>query len=144
DTGHTKTLSTYNGKIEDAARKAGKDVNPADLVQNVTDAFTTYHRLTFERYGTVFELEVSPQAVSLWYDRDHASTAVAKDSSPQGLFRLAELMEMQGDRKKAVELFEQALAAIPSQPTPFRTEINRQLFRLYRHQAGSALRSGDT
>lgn len=143
DTGHTRTLSTYNGKIEDAARKAGKEVNPADLVHNVTDPFTTYHRLTFERYGTVFELEVSPQAVSLWYDRDHVSTAVAKDSSPQGLFRLAELKEMQGDRKKAVELFEQALTAIPSQPTPFRTEINRQLFRLYRHQAGSALRSGD-
>lgn len=143
DTGHTRTLTTHNGKIEDAARKAGKEVNPADLVHNVTDPFTTYQRMTFERYGTVFELEVSPQAVSLWYDREQVEAAVGKDSSPQGLFRLAELKEMQGDRKKAVELFEQALAAIPAHPTPFRTEINRQLFRLYRRQAGSALRSGD-
>ncbi|OAI49000.1 hypothetical protein AYO44_00945 [Planctomycetaceae bacterium SCGC AG-212-F19] len=143
ETGHTRTLTVHNGKIEDAARKAGKEVNPADLVHNVTDPFTTYHRMTFERYGTIFELEVSPQAVALWYDREKVEAAVGKDSSPQGLFRLAELREMQGDRKKAVELFEQALAGIPAHPTPFRTEINRQLFRLYRHQAGSALRSGD-
>jgi len=141
ETGSTRTLQTHNGKIEDKARKAGKEVNPADLVQNVTDPFTTYHRMTFERYGTVFELEVSPKAISLWYDREQVEAAVLKDSSPQGIFRLAELKEMQGDRKKAVELFEKALAAIPAQPTPFRTEINRQLFRLYRHQAGSALRS---
>ncbi len=141
--GHTRTLTTYNGKIEDAARKANKDVNPADFVQNATDPFTTYHRMTFERYGTVFELEVSPKAISLWYDKDWVETEVLKDSSPQGLFRLAELKEMRGDRKKAVELFEKALTVIPAQPTPFRTEINRQLFRLYRHQAGSALRSGD-
>ncbi|MBL8796529.1 MAG: PQQ-binding-like beta-propeller repeat protein [Planctomycetia bacterium] len=143
DIGHTRTLTNYNGKVEDAARKAGKEVNPADLVHNVTDPFTTYHRMTFERHGTVFELEISPQAVSLWYDREQVASAVGKDASPQGLFRLAELKEMQGDRKKAVELFEQALAALPAQPTPFRTEINRQLFRLYRHQAGSALRTGD-
>jgi len=143
ETGYTRTLQTYNGRIEDAARKAKKDVNPADLVHNSTDLFTTYHRLTFERHGTVFELEVSPQAVSLWYDLAQVAAAVGQDATPQGLFRRAELTEMEGDRKKAVELFEQALAGLPAQPTPFRTEINRQLFRLYRHQAGSALRSGD-
>ncbi len=143
ETGHTRTLTTYNGRIEEQARNAGKEVNPADLVHNVTDFFTTYHRMTFERYGTVFELEVSPKAISLWYDRDHVEAAVLKDSSPQGIFRLAELKEMQGDRQKAIELFETALTAITAQPTPFRTDINRQLFRLYRHQAGSALRSGN-
>jgi len=143
ETGHTRTLTTYNEKVEDKARKAGIEVNPADLVQNVTDPFTTYHRMTFERYGTVFELEVSPKSISLWYDKVLVEAEALKDSSPQGLFRLAELKEMGGDRKQAVELFEKALAAIPVHPTPFRTEINRQLFRLYRHRAGSALRSGD-
>ena len=118
-------------------------MRPEELVTNNTDPFTTYHRMTFERHGTVFELEVSPQAISLWYDRDKVLAAVRKDDSPQGLFRRAELTEMQGDRKQAIELFEKALAGVPAFPTPFRTEINRQLFRLYNRQAESAVRAGD-
>jgi len=143
DTGHTRTLTTHNEKINEAARKAGREPNPDDLVANVTDQFTTYHRMTFERYGTVFELEVSPQAISLWYDRDKVLAGVSKDQTPQGLYRRAELLEMQGDRKAAVDLFEQALAALPAFPTPFRVEVNRQLFRLYNRQAESAVRAGD-
>jgi outer membrane protein assembly factor BamB len=42
---------------------------------NTTDPFTTYHRMTFERYGTVFELEISPQRVSMWYDMAKVSDA---------------------------------------------------------------------
>jgi outer membrane protein assembly factor BamB len=143
DTGHTRTLTSHNEQIILAAQKAIREPTPEELVSNTTELFTTYHRMTFERYGTLFELEVSPQAISLWYDRDRVLAAVSKDTSPQGLFRRAELLEMQGDRKTAVGLFEQALAGVPAFPTPFRTEINRQLFRLYNRQAESAVRAGD-
>jgi outer membrane protein assembly factor BamB/tetratricopeptide (TPR) repeat protein len=138
-----RTLWNHNGKLEDAARRAGRDLLPDELVHNVSEPFTSYHRLTFERDGSVFELEVSPQAIALWYDREQALAAARRDPSPQGLYRLAELTEMDGDPRRAIELFERALSAIPSYPTPFRTEINRQLFRLYHRQAASAVRAGD-
>jgi outer membrane protein assembly factor BamB/tetratricopeptide (TPR) repeat protein len=143
ETGNTRTLTVHNERVERAATEAGKEVNPADLVHNTTDPFTMYHRMTFERYGTLFELEVSPRAVSLWYDRERVLSAVQADASPQGRFRLAELHEMRGEPQTAIDLCERALVALPADPTPLRTEINRQLFRLYRHQAESALRSGD-
>lgn len=143
DIGTTRTLTVYLSNLESRARKENREVLPEEIVTNNTDPFTTYHRMTFEHCGTVFELEVSPQAISLWYDKDKVLAAVRKDDSPHGLFRRAELTEMQGDRKTAIALFEQALAALPAFATPGRTEINRQLFRLYNRQAEAAIRSGN-
>lgn len=143
DIGTTRTLTVYLSNLESKARKENREVRPEEIVTNNTDPFTTYHRMTFEHCGVLFELEVSPQAISVWYDKDKVLAAVAKDDGPRGLFRRAELTEMQGDRKTAIALFEQALSALPAFAAPGRIEINRQLFRLYNRQAEAAMRAGN-
>lgn len=136
-------LWNFNRDVRDRARRENREPDPEEFLANTTDPFKTYHRLPFERFGTVFELEVSPERVSLWYDRAAVARAVAGQDTPQALYHQAELREIEGDRVGAIGLYERALAALPAWSTPQRTEVNRQLFRLYRRQAEAAMRAAD-
>jgi len=137
------SLWNFNRDVRRRAEREKREPRPDEFLSNTTDPFHTYHRWAFERFGTVFEMEISPQRVSMWYDAERVRRAMSGDTSAQGLYSRAELRNVAGDRPGAISLFEKALAALPVWDTPMRTEVNRQLFRLYRRQAEAVMRAGD-
>ncbi|MCX7590851.1 MAG: PQQ-binding-like beta-propeller repeat protein [Kiritimatiellae bacterium] len=116
----------------------------ADTVpQNEYGPFQPFSRVTFDRYGTRFELRFWPRSVGMVYDRAAVQRALAGQNDPEGLFARAELALAESDLSEAARLMTRCLDTISSEDVDFRALINQQLFTVHKRLARSAVRRGD-
>ncbi len=105
--------------------------------------FLPFSRVTFRKYGTVFELRVSPNNVSMLYDRETVRAAVAGKSDPKSAFAASELAIAEKRYEDAARLMEQCLNRLSPEDVNFRSVVNQQLFRVYRQLARGSIRRRD-
>jgi outer membrane protein assembly factor BamB len=110
--------------------------------ENRYPPFRPFSRVTFKRYGQLFELRISPRSIELVYDRQAVKRVVASRKDPQGLFARAELAVGESRLRLAAGLMQQCLKSISSEDVDFRSIVNQQLYRAHRRLARSAVRSG--
>jgi len=118
--------------------KIVKDTGP----QNEHGGFTPFSRMTFRRYGVLFELRTSGRDLTMVYDREAVKRAVASRDDPDGLFARAELAVGESRLRDAAGLMQRCLATISSEDTDFRSIVNQQLYKVHRRLARSEVRAG--
>ncbi|MCX7806314.1 MAG: PQQ-binding-like beta-propeller repeat protein, partial [Planctomycetota bacterium] len=116
-----------------------KDTDP----ENEHGPFLPFSRVTAERYGTRFELRISPRAIGMVYDREAVKRALAGREDPEGLFGRAELALGESRLEEAARLFEKCLARASAQDLDFRAAINQQLYQVHKRLAQAGVRAGD-
>ncbi|MHC4916269.1 MAG: PA14 domain-containing protein, partial [Planctomycetota bacterium] len=93
----------------------------ADVVpENRYGPFMPFSRLTFKRYGVLFELRTGPRSIELVYDRVGVKGAVAGRKDPEGLFARAELALGDSRLREAAGLMKSCLGAVSSEDVDFR------------------------
>ncbi|MGQ9660910.1 MAG: outer membrane protein assembly factor BamB family protein [Kiritimatiellia bacterium] len=110
--------------------------------QNTYGPFVPFSRITFERFGTPFELRFTVRTVEMLYDWEVVKRNLAGRNDPEGLFAKAELALSEHRLKEAAELMRQALTAAPPEDLDFRAAVNQQLYLVYKRLAQSSVRSG--
>jgi outer membrane protein assembly factor BamB len=106
--------------------------------------FMPMQRMTFERYGVVFELRWSTRNMHMVYDRRAVDGALARRSDPAGMFARAELALADSRLDDAGRLFKRCLAEASSEDLDFRALVKQQLYRVHQREARSAVRAHRT
>jgi outer membrane protein assembly factor BamB len=122
------------------ARLLASDTVP----ENEHPPFRPFSRVTFEKYGTTFELRVSPDRLSMAYDRDHVARVVRQRTDPTSTFAAAELAVADERTGDAARLMKSCLERMSPEDVGFRALVNAQLFRVYRELVRSGIRMRDT
>jgi outer membrane protein assembly factor BamB/tetratricopeptide (TPR) repeat protein len=151
-----KRAPMYLGEIEKQPAHAQKDPaikRQADLLKklaadtlfvNEHPYFTPFARMTFDRYGDLFELRVGPSQMSMVYNRPTVEQTIGAATTPSTLFARAELAAGERRLDDAAALMRECLASIPPEDTAFRTMVNQLMFRVCRDQARRSVRAGNT
>ena len=103
--------------------------------------FLPFSRITFRRHGLPFELRLTPQDISILYDRAAVKQAVSKESGPAGAFARAELAVTEARYAEAATILTRCLERISSEDVDFRRAVNQQLFHVHRKLARGAIRA---
>lgn len=127
---------------EEEMRKQLREVADAPFPENEHGPFAPFTRLTFQRYGVLFELRIGARSVSMTYDRARLDQAVSGKTDPESLFVSGELRLAENRAAEARGLFEAALARVREEDLDFRATINQQLYTVYKSLAQASVRSG--
>jgi outer membrane protein assembly factor BamB/tetratricopeptide (TPR) repeat protein len=120
-----------------------RDVERDTVPVNSEGPFFPFSRLTFERYGTPFEMRMSARSIEVTYDRPKVAAAVADRNDPEGLFARAELAMGDNRFAEAARLMVKCLDTISPEDQDFRAAVNQLLFKTHKELARAAIRSGD-
>jgi outer membrane protein assembly factor BamB/tetratricopeptide (TPR) repeat protein len=131
-------------KKNDYLMKCAKLLENDTVPINKHEAFLPFSRITFERYGTLFELRTSPVRMWMVYDRAVVKRAIAGKKDPESIFATAELAIGDGDLDGAVQRMESCLAQMSPEDVDFRAVVNQQLYRAYRELARGSIRKQDS
>jgi outer membrane protein assembly factor BamB/tetratricopeptide (TPR) repeat protein len=112
--------------------------------ENEHPAFQPFSRITFERYGTLFELRTTGRSMAMVYDREKVDRAVSAGKTPDDLLAAAELAVGDSRFAEAADLMKRCLAATAPDDLDFRALVNQQLFKAYARLAQGSIRAGDT
>jgi outer membrane protein assembly factor BamB/tetratricopeptide (TPR) repeat protein len=97
--------------------------------------FMPFSRMTFNRFGTLFEVRFGPRELSMVFNRDAVRKAVEPRSDPEALFAKAELALGDARLDDAAALLNQCLGVISSEDLDFRALVNQQLFHVHQRLA---------
>ena len=111
--------------------------------ENEYPEFFPFSRVTFKRYGTVFELRVSPRDISMLYDRDKVKKTVTAGTDPESTFAAAELAIAEDRLEESAKAMESCLRRISPEDLGFRHLVNQQLYRVYRRLVRGSIRKRD-
>ena len=124
---------------EDMLRRIVKDTVP----QNEHPAFKPFSRMTFKRHGQLFELRISPDAMSMVYDREAVKRSILSGQTAEDLFASAELAASEDRLEAAAGLMKQCLARMPAEDEDFRTVVNQLMYRVCRRLVRGSIRARD-
>jgi outer membrane protein assembly factor BamB/tetratricopeptide (TPR) repeat protein len=143
--GRLKSLEELPHKSSDIKHqiKVAREISKDTVPQNKYGPFLPFARVTVERYGTPFELRITPRSVGMLYDRGAVNRDLAKRTDSGGLFAKAELAVSDARLAEAAELMKRSLAVTSSEDLDFRAVVNQQLHVVYRRLAQSGVRRGD-
>jgi outer membrane protein assembly factor BamB/tetratricopeptide (TPR) repeat protein len=103
--------------------------------------FSPFSRITFYRYGQLFELRMTAREVGMLYDRSAVQKAIATRTDPSADFARAELAIADSRFDEAATLLKKCLETISSEDLDFRAAINQQLYRVHQRLARTAIRT---
>ncbi|MFO7900691.1 MAG: PQQ-binding-like beta-propeller repeat protein, partial [Planctomycetota bacterium] len=126
-----------------ARMRAYKAMSSDTVPANRHGPFLPHCRLTFKRYGELFELRFGARDVAMVYDRAAVNRVLAGRTGPTADFAKAELAIDNARYRDAAGLLKKCLATISSEDLDFRAIINQQLYRVHRQIARSAIRARD-
>jgi len=122
--------------------KALKEMEAATPPQNEhPEEFRPFSRVTFDRFGTRFELRFEPASLMMVYDRDKVKGALAPRKDAAALFAKAELAVSESRLKDAAGLLEDCLAQMSSEDLDFRATVNQLRYQVYKRLARGGARS---
>jgi len=124
--------------------RACKAVVRDSVPVNEYGPFLPGSRVTFRRYGVLFEFRFNAREISMVYDRPAVEKVIAGRSDPAALFARAELAAAKTHYSEAARLLNTCLTVVSSEDLDFRATVNQLLFRIYRRLARAAIRAGDT
>lgn len=124
--------------------KGWKRIAQDTVPVNEHPRFMPFSRVTFRKYGTVFELRLDPGRISMVYNRDRVKQTVTAGSGPESTFAASELALAEKRYEHAAGLMESCLKRISPEDIGFRSLVNQQLFRVYRTLAQGSIRRSDT
>jgi outer membrane protein assembly factor BamB/tetratricopeptide (TPR) repeat protein len=114
----------------------------ADTVPtNEHGPFMPMQRMTFHRYGVLFELRWSTRNMRMVFDRAAVNAALAKRADPEAVFARAELALADSRLADASKALKTCLGTVSSEDLDFRALIKQQLFRVHKRLARSAIRA---
>jgi outer membrane protein assembly factor BamB len=140
-------------ELDALMRSAIKDANMKQRIEllkevvadkdpdNEHGPFLPFSRLTFERYGTPFELRFSPRSVEMVFDRAAAAKALAARAEPEAELARAELAMADSRLDEAAALLQRCLEKSSSEDLDLRAAVNQQLFRVHQQLARRAIRA---
>jgi len=126
-----------------ARMKAYREMAADTVPVNPHGPFMPHSRVTFKRYGVLFELRFGPRHVAMVYEREAVRGALAKQTGPEADFARAELDFADARYRRSADLLKKCLATISSEDLDFRAVINQQLFRVHQRLGRSAIRAAD-
>ena len=135
-------LPHKNSEVKTRIR-AAREISQDTVPQNRYGPFLPFARVTVKRYGTQFELRITPRSIAMLYDRDAVARNLAKRSDPAALFAKAELAVSDARLEHAAKLMNRGLATASSEDLDFRAVVNQQLHLVYKRLAQRAVRRGD-
>jgi outer membrane protein assembly factor BamB len=124
-----------------AQMKAYQEMSTDPGPVNKHSLFLPHSRVTFKRYGGLFELRFSARELQMVYNRPQVQAGLARRSGPDADFAKAELAFDDAAYRKAATLLKRCLATISSEDLDFRSIINQQLFRVYQRLARTGIRA---
>ncbi|MFO7897611.1 MAG: PQQ-binding-like beta-propeller repeat protein, partial [Planctomycetota bacterium] len=141
--GHLKNLQEIPHKDENlkARIRRIKAVTEDHTPRNRYGPFVPFARMTFQRYGTQFELRIGPRSLAMLYDHDAVSRAVQERSDPAARFARAELAVGGGRYDEAAGLLNQCLRTASSEDVDFRASIKQQLYQVNKELARIGIRA---
>jgi len=131
-------------KSTHAIMDACKEVMADRVPENEHGPFMPASRITFERYGTPFELRLSARTISVAYDRAAVRQVVEKRTDPEADFARAELAVSDGRLDEAAALLKKCGGAISSEDLDARAAIHQQLFQIHQELARRSIRAART
>ncbi len=140
---YVKTLEALphkDKKILEVLRK-DKEVAADSTPVNKYGPFRPYSRITFKRFGVLFELRMSAQDLSMIYDRSAVAKALKVRTDPDAYFARAELAFTEARYDEVAELLQTCLSKISSEDLDFRAAVNQLLYRVARTLARSSIRA---
>lgn len=108
---------------------------------NEHPAFMPFSRITFNRFGLLFELRLSPRKISMVYDRVALETKIKNDESLLAIFSKSEVCVKDGDFLKASEYLKKCLVLVSPEDINFRALIKQQFYRVYLELTRAAIRA---
>ncbi|MCK6475018.1 MAG: PQQ-binding-like beta-propeller repeat protein [Planctomycetes bacterium] len=120
-----------------------KEISEDSVPVNDQGPFLPFSRVTFKRYGVLFELRISPRDVYMIYDRNAVKQALAKRTDPEAQFAKAELAVADAQLNQAADLLNGCLNTINPEDLDFRAAVNQLLFRVHKRIARSGIRAGN-
>ncbi len=123
--------------------KIFKETSEDKAPVNEYDAFKPFSKITFERYGVLFELKFGTREIEMVFDKDAVLKELEKQTSPEADFAKAELAFAESRYARSSTLFQRCLTRMSSEDLDFRAAVNQQLFRVPQFLARSGIRSGD-
>jgi outer membrane protein assembly factor BamB/tetratricopeptide (TPR) repeat protein len=140
-----KALEELPHKDEQAKQqmKEFKEITEDTVPVNPYGPFLPFSRVTFQRYGSDFELRFGPRSVAMVYDPAQVRKALADRSDPDALFARAELAMYESRLQEAADLMEECLGLISSEDMDFRGTVNQLLFKVHEELVRAGIRSGD-
>ena len=106
-------------------------------------AFLPFSRLTFERYGVLFELRVTARDVMMVYDGAELRQELAGRDDLEAEFAKAELAIDSGRLEEGAERLAECLADLPAEDVGFRSTIKQLQYQVHKRLARGAIRSSD-
>ena len=107
---------------------------------NAHGPFRPFSRMTFSRYGTLFELRTGTQTLSMCYARPAVAKALAAATGPRADFARAELALAESRYADAAELLARCLRSVSPDDLDFRAAVNQQLYRVHLSISQTAIR----
>jgi len=123
--------------------QAAREISEDSVPQNEHGPFLPFARVTVDRYGTQFELRITPRSLGMLYDRDAVTRNLAKRTDAGGQFAKAELALSDARLEEAADLMKRSLAVTSSEDLDFRAVVNQQLHVVYKRLAQRGVRRGD-
>jgi outer membrane protein assembly factor BamB len=104
--------------------------------------FMPFTRMTFERFGVLFELRFGPQELSMVYDAEKLSASLAARSDVDAEFAKAEIDVNSARYEDAARRLARCLDLISPEDVLYRTQVNQQLYAVRKKLTRLALDSG--
>lgn len=105
------------------------------VVNETTEEFFPAQRMTFTRWGTPFEVDVTYNKIVVRYDKARLVKALGERKDLETLFGKAEFARKRGDVKEAINIFESCKDLLPSEEDNIRRNLNLRLYPLYTETA---------
>ena len=126
-----------------SAIKACKAVVADHVPVNRYGPFLPGSRITFRRYGVLFEFRFNVREISMVYNRAAVAAAVRARSDPAAIFARAELAAAEARYADAARLLNSCLLAVSSEDLDFRATIKQLLYRIHRQLARAGVRAAN-
>ena len=140
----SKPLETIPNKDEQLKRQIAelKAISKDTIPENrYPGELLPFSRVTVDRFGTRFELRMSPASVAMLYDKAKVKEALASRQDSVGLFARAELAVAEDRLEESVALMEQCLDRMSSEDLDFRATVNQLLYQVHKRLARGGARS---
>ena len=102
------------------------------------DEMRPFSRVTFDRFGTRFELRMGAASVGMVYDAAQVKRNLAAQSDAEALFARAELAVAEDRLVESVALMEQCLQQMSSEDLASRAMVNQLLYQVHKRLARDA------
>ncbi|MFC1671925.1 PQQ-binding-like beta-propeller repeat protein, partial [Planctomycetota bacterium] len=113
------------------------------VVNEEPEIFKPSQRMTFKRWGVLFEADMTTEHIVVRYDRPKLEEILATRDDLNTLFAKAEIARKNEDVQGAINLYERCKPLLPSEEEDRRKNINLRLYPLYTELARWGHESAD-